>query len=299
MKKRGSSETSDGSGSESLIVQEELVVYGDSMQRPPSAWLRPYHEPQGGVASVTLFVFAERPLDLRVPFSRSQHGLPAEFDFDALDIRQHVRADTPDWFDGFFRKEMRRIARDDLGDAAERLDELEAAYSIGVELEEPSELGYLQACWATATWLCDAGALFVHDPHAIKWHEARSVLALDPLREFDLEHEVTLVFETDGTPGFGNVTHTRGLAKFGRPDVLLFGAEPEDARATAGLLNALALRAALGAPLRANQIVRPANLEPRSLVPYEPGALHPEVNLNNAGLVLDIGGWGLRNLATP
>ena len=266
-------------------------------QHPPSPWLRPYHEPQGGVASVALFVFAERPLDLRVPVSRSRHGLPAGFDFDTLDIRQHVRSDSPDWFDGFFTTEMRHVMEGDLGRAADRLAAMQAAFSVGVKLEEPADLSYLQGCWGAAAWLCECGAEVVNDAGAIRWHAAESVLALDPLRELDIEREVTLVFEIDATPGFGHVTHTRGLAKFGRPDVVLLGAQADDARATAGLLNGLALRAALGAPLRANQTVRLAELAPRQLAPYEPGSAHPEVHLNNDGLVLDISGWGLRELA--
>jgi hypothetical protein len=264
------------------------------MDPRPSPWSRPFFEPQGGVSSVAFFVFAERPLDLGLPVRRARHGLPAEFDFATLDIRQHLRSEAPDWFDGFFTREMRAFAESDLGEATARFDEMKAAYSVRSSIEEPLDLGYLQGCWGAAAWLCECGGALLHDAAPIRWHRAEDVLGLDPLREFELEREVTVVFETDFTPGFGNVTHTRGLAKFGRPDVVLFGAEPEDAPKTGVLLNGLARRAALGAALRANQTVRPGNLEPRRLMPYEPELAHPQVHLNNDGLVLDITGWGLR-----
>jgi hypothetical protein len=236
-------------------------------------------------------------LDLVAPVSRSRYGLPAEFDFASLDIRQHLRREAPEWFDGFFTSEMLTIADLDLGENAECLTDVAAVYSIQLKREEPTDLGYLQGCWGAASWICDCGAKFVHDAAAIRWHSGERIAKLDPLREFDIEHEVAVVFETDPTAGFGHVTHTRGLVKFGRPDVVLLGAEPEDARAASALLNSLALRAARGAALRASQTVGPSTAQPRRLAPYEPDGAHPQVHLNNDGLVLDIRGWGLRALA--
>lgn len=65
------------------------------------------------------------------------------------------------------------------------------ARGICLRLATPrSELGYLQSSWAVASWLCLNGALFVHDPAAIRWHAAKTILELDPLRELDIEHEV-------------------------------------------------------------------------------------------------------------
>jgi hypothetical protein len=77
---------------------------------------------------------------------------------------------------------------------------------------------------------------------------------------------------------------------------VLLGATPRDAHACSILLNALASRAALGAPFAAGQSVAPSGLSTRKLIPYEPGGRHPEVNLNNDGLVLDIHGWELHAL---
>lgn len=258
-------------------------------------WRRPYHAPQGGMASVILFAFAEQPLDLSAPLSRSRHGLPPQFSLDELDIRQHRREEDPQWFDGFFSPELLSMAAADLGDGAD-LSRMRAVCSLRFVALEPADLAYLQGSWAVARWLCDCGAEVVHDAHAIRWHSGADLLALGAARDFDIEHEVKLIFEADETSGFGHVTHTRGLAKFGRPDIVLAGVQPRDARVCGVLLNALARRAALGAPLRAGQTVGPAGLFPRPLLEYEPDGSHPQVHLNNDGLVLDITDWGLSEL---
>lgn len=264
-------------------------------EESPAVWQRPYHVPQAGTASVVLFAFSERPLDLSTPLSRSRHGLPSQFSIHELDIRQHRRADNPEWFDGFFSPDLLHLAALDIGETI-GLSQMTAVCSVRFEVQEPPELAYLQGCWAATKWLCDCGARFVHDAHAIRWHNGANVLALNPLREFDIEHEIKVVFETEETPDFGYTTHTRGLAKFGRPDVVLAGVQPAVAQVCGVLLNALAKRAALGAALRVGQTVAPANLAPRNLIEYEPERRHPQVHLNNDGLVLNVADWGLRDL---
>jgi hypothetical protein len=264
------------------------------MTSSPPLWTRPHHEPVGHTASVILFAFARAPLDLSRALSRSRHGLPEGFDFDTLDISQHERASSPDWFAGFLTPEMQRMAARDVGNEAAQLPLAGTAYGVQIETLEPADLGYLQGAWAAARFFCDCGASLVADAHAIRWRSARQVLGRDPALPFALEEEVSLVFETEPTDDLGHLTHTRGMAKFGRPDVLLLGATPADADVCGSLLNALALRAAEGAPLEAGQSVAPRGLVPRMLRAYEPGGAHPQVHLNNDGLVLDIRGWALR-----
>jgi hypothetical protein len=266
------------------------------MAEAPPTWARPYHQALDRVAKVTLLAFADAPLDLSSPINRSRHGLPLGFDVNALDVRQHLRHEAPEWFDGFFTPAMLRVSEHDLPGLDREYSNLTALYSVRLEFPEPPDLAYLQGCWAFMAWLCECGARFVLDEHAIRWHTREQVLQLDPMRAFDIKNEISVVFETDLTPGFGHVMHTRGLAKFGRPDLVLRGAEQVDAHVGGILLNGLASRAALGAALLEKQTVGPKGLTPRPLIQYEPGRAHPEVHLNNDGLVLDIGGWGLREL---
>lgn len=262
----------------------------------PSTWERPYHEPQGRLATVMFFAFADGPLDLSSKISRSRFGLPSGFDLASVDVRQHLRNEAPEWFDGFFTPEMLSMSRRDLAGLNGEHADWTTAYSLRLQVSEPPNLAYLQGCWGFMAWICASGAKVVLDEHAVRWYGGEQVAQLDPLRPFDIGNEISVVFETDVTPGFGHVIHTRGLAKFGRPDLLLKGAERADAQAGGVLLKGLAQRAALGAAFRENQTVGPNGLAPRALIRYEPGVSHPEVNLNNDGLVLDISRWGLGEL---
>jgi len=264
------------------------------MEASPPIWARPYHEPQDRLANVTLFAFADELLDLSSTISRSRYGVPAGFDLGTLDVRQHQRKEVPEWFGGFFTPEMLSVSKLDPGGLDGEYEDLAVAYSVQLEIPEPPNLAYLQGCWGFMMWLCEIGAKVILDEHAIRWHAGEQIIQLDPLREFDIKNEISVVFETEDTPGFGHVMHTRGLVKFGRPDLVLKGVEPADAEAGGVLLNGLASRAAKGAALRENQTVGPNGLAARHLSRYEPGVTHPEVNLNNDGLVLDIAGWGLR-----
>jgi len=123
-----------------------------------------------------------------------------------------------------------------LGADASRILDATAIYVVKLEVHEPADLGHLQAAWAAAKWLCELGAGFVLDAHAIRWWSTQQVAKLDASRDFDVRNEISIVFETDATPGFGHVMHTRGLAKFGRPDLLLLGAELAEAEACRALL---------------------------------------------------------------
>lgn len=262
----------------------------------PTIWARPYHESQDRLASVTLFAFANDLLDLSSPISRARYGVPVGFDLGALEVRQHLRREAPEWFDGFFTPELLSVSKLDIGGLDGKCVDFTVAYSVQLAVAEPPNLAYLQGCWGFMMWLCEGGVSVILDEHAIRWYASEQVLELDIHRPFDVEREISVVVETDDTPGFGHVIHTRGLAKFGRPDLLLKGAAPGDAHAGGVLLNGLARRAALGAAFRENHTVGPNGLTPRALARYEPGVIHPEVNLNNDGLVLDIAGWGLREL---
>lgn len=261
-------------------------------------WQRPFHQDQAGVADVALFAFAETPLELSSPLNRASCGLPENFDIAALDLRQHLRSEAPAWFDGFFTPSLLHVAELDVATLRQERAKLQVAYSVRFSVPEPRDLSYLQGCWAAIVWLCQLGAKFVLDGHPIRWHLGEQLAELDPLRPFEIKNEIGVVFESDQRPDFefGHVMHTRGMLKFGRPDFVLKGAEREDARAAGILLNGLARRAALGAAFHEGQTLTAGALEKRTFSKYEPGTIHPEVNLNNDGLVLDIRGWGLRDL---
>ncbi|MBL0216760.1 MAG: hypothetical protein IPQ07_23125 [Myxococcales bacterium] len=168
-------------------------------------------------ASVTLFVFGALTDD--VPMSLSRFGVPDTAALELCDVRMHTRDADPRWFDGWRSGSLRNIAKIDLGDGAAVLDEATVLHSITAEISNPADLRYLQTAWALARYLVARGGSVVLDAHAIAFTAGASVPAAGaPL---DVAHEVRIVYETESTrPDQAHAIHTRGMRKFGAPDLI-------------------------------------------------------------------------------
>jgi len=236
---------------------------------------------------VLFLVFAPEELPAELPLSRSRHGVPDGGIPDTLGLRSVAREAQPEWFAGFFAEPMLGRAREALGE--ERLASLLSsrfAHVVSVEQEDPADLGYLQSVWAITRCLCELGAVALLDAHAIRWHAGDAVAASKPAAGLDPDRELSFIFETEPEAGLGHLAHTRGLAKFGRPDLILTGLSPEEATLAGVLLRRLAEECALGARFLPGAT---ATFEgkPIAFESYEPGRDGlPQLNLNNPGLIV-------------
>lgn len=166
-----------------------------------------------------LVSFGSGPLTEGVTLSLSRFGVPSAELIEDLDVRTIARADDPGWFDSWRQGALRAIAVDDLGEQMDELDQADHAHVIVAEPEDPDDLGYLQAAWGMARYLVARGATVVLDVHAMTFHPAAGLPEAGG--ELDVTGEVRLVFE-GGTGGAGgaHALHTRGLRKFGAPDLV-------------------------------------------------------------------------------
>jgi hypothetical protein len=210
--------------------------------------------------------------------------VPATAPAEALELRVHRYPDAAEWFDGWRTGAFRNIAVQQLGDV-ELLDRASCCYSIRVEVEDPPELAYLQLAWAVAAKLARAGASVTLDAAAATWHRRAEVAALSPHRPFTLRHEVSVIAETEPAAGFGHPVHTRGMIKFGRPD-LIAGVPASRIEETGRILNRLARMLADGHVLVPGQRVRFDDHRTVLIAPYAPDRETPDVVLGNDGLLL-------------
>jgi hypothetical protein len=247
-------------------------------------WARPAFQATGSPAAVTLTVFADDDVLGTGPDLQLKGAVPAGAPVAALDVRGHDHADRPEWMDGWRSGALRNIAERDLGDLA-RLDAATCCYSVTVEVDDPADLAHLQLAWAVAAALVRLGAFAVLDVHAVNWLPGPAVAALAPDRPFTVQREVSLTAETAPAAGFGHPVHTRGMVKFGRPD-LIVGVAADDIQHTAQILNHLARMLAEGHVLTPGQQLRFDGERTLRVEPYEPGGAVPDVNLNNDGLLL-------------
>lgn len=210
--------------------------------------------------------------------------VPSTAPVDALDVRLHRHAESPEWVDGFRTGPLRNLAERELPDLR-LLDAATCCYSIQVRVQDPADLTHLQLAWAVATAACRSGATAVLDVFAHDWSSAEAIAGLDPRRPFTVLREISVVAEADPSPGFGHAVHTRGMAKFGRPD-LVMGVPKDQLGEAAEILNHLARMLAEGHLLNPGQQLRIDDAKTLRVVPYVPDGRIPDVRLIGDGLLI-------------
>jgi hypothetical protein len=164
---------------------------------------------------------------------------------DAVVLVARDRADDPGWFTAEVVAPFAELIASDLGaEHAAAALAAEHAYVIEAQVDDPDDLGHVQAAWALAKCVCEEGAAIVIDVYAARAHLGSEVAELAPDRAFDVMHEVTLFFDEvgDGTLAAWSL----GLRKFGRPDLVLVGVTPDGATEAALVLRDVAATLAAG-----------------------------------------------------
>lgn len=211
-----------------------------------AVWSRDHYVVGGGPAEIALIALSSQKLPDPLPVSRKRHGMPDEGTGpDALALVARDRADDPAWFTEQVVAPFAELIAADLGpEHAAAALAAEHAYVIEAQLDDPDDLGHVQAAWALAKCVCEEGATVVIDVYAARAHLGSDVAALSPERAFDVMHEVTLFFDEtgDGTLAAWSL----GLRKFGRPDIVLLGVAPDAATDAALVLRDVAATLAAG-----------------------------------------------------
>ena len=211
-----------------------------------AAWPRDRYAIGGEPARIALLALSSVKLPDPLPVSRVRHGMPDDGDGAmSVTLFTRARAEDPVWFADRFLSQFADLIASDLGPSvATTALAAEHAYGIDAELEDPDDLGHLQAAWALAKCICEEGAAVVIDVNALRAHLGSDVAALAPDRAFDIMHEVSVFF--DELPEGGLAAWSLGLRKFGRPDLVLLGVPPDDTTGAALVLRGLATSLADG-----------------------------------------------------
>jgi hypothetical protein len=198
-----------------------------------------------------LAVFSTGPL-VDEPLSLARFGAPSAEHIADLDVRAIPRAADPAWFDGWRTGALRSIASTDLG-APTALDAADHVHLVIAAPNAPPDLGYLQAAWAVARWMIARGATVVLDVHAHTFWAATAVPA--PAATLDVAREVRVIFETEATrTERAHALHTRGLRKFGAPELVALCGQP-DAAVVGNVIRALAAEVAAGRDLEEPHLI--------------------------------------------
>jgi hypothetical protein len=248
-------------------------------------WPRDNYTRGGGAAEIALIALSSAKLPDPLPVSRGKHGMPDDGDGpESIALVARDRAEDPTWFADQVLAPFTELIATDLGpSAAATALSAEHAYVIEAQLDDPDDLGHVQAAWALAKCVCEEGAAVVIDVYAARAHLGSEIAALAPERTFDVMHEVTLFFEelADGKL----VAWSLGLRKFGRPDLVLVDITTETATEAALLLRDIAATLASGERIEVGDVV--GTPDGRQLTASRFIAeQHPEVAVDGPALLL-------------
>lgn len=245
-------------------------VPGVSPELPP--WSRPRFEPGGAHAVLLYALYGSFPTEA-LAVARDEYrtaGLPA-----GLDVRRIPRGDAASL--PFLGGDLGRVI-------AQGQPELFAAAAAAPEclllkgeFADPATLNYLRDTIGMIAWFFDHGAIAATDPQRLRlydpiawWEELFA-----PLPPKLANHTVIL---SSPEPGGTRWLHTRGLRKFGRPDVSIRQVTPEQQPAVIEMINRLILLQAEGGRVPEGQPIRLAGLPP-GLTCHHAGSLDdPEFN---------------------
>lgn len=184
-------------------------------------WTRDAYQRTNRHAEVLLVCFSAGPLTEGPRLDARRFGVPSQKSVEMLDIRRQERTAEAAIFDGWREEPLRTIAARDLGDDLALLDAADQCHLIRASLPDQPDLGYVQAAWAVARWMCLRGATVVFDGHAVRFHTGEKIMAQPADAPLDIKREVGFVFEPDVDVGAdGHFVHTRGMIKLARPDVV-------------------------------------------------------------------------------
>lgn len=249
------------------------------------AWPRGSYVVGGDAAEVALIALSSVKLPDPLPVSRARHGMPEDGNgAEAVALVARDRAEDPRWFTDQVLAPFAELIASDLGpNAAAAALAADHAYVIEVQLDDPDDLGHLQAAWALAKCVCEEGAAVVIDVYAARAHLGSEVAALAPDRAFDIMREVTLFF--DEQPDGALAAWSLGLRKFGRPDVVLLGVAPDAATEAALVLRDVAATLADGERIEPGDEVSGPDGRVLTAVRFE-AVMSPAVAVDGPALVL-------------
>jgi hypothetical protein len=251
-------------------------------------WKRPKYVEGGGDAHVSIAVFTTREVT-GLTVSRSRHGIVEDAARYDTRIDYFGRDERPDRFEELESPAVLGLAESD-GLEVESLASAQHQMAVELAMPDPPDAEHLRLVWGYVRALCDAvPVLGILDRHAARWWTPAMLQAIPVSAAFDPRREVSVIFETSPRRQFGHVCHTRGLRKFGRPDVILTDLTERHADLAGQVLHELAAHLAIGA------IVEPGDelvlrLGAGKVSAYVAGGNAPQLNLNNRGLVLSSDG---------
>ena len=172
-------------------------------------------------------------------------------------------------------------------EVASRIREVTHAVTVKGEILNPPSLDYLRETLEYLTYLTEQGAVAVYDPLQLRWFTAVEWQTWAERGSiFNPSDHVALLSSPE--PDGGTWLHTRGLLKFGRPDLSVHGVADEEIDLVVKMLDRFINYQALGGVIETGRQVVMQGLE----AVYRPGPIEgcmddPDFNNTHVEIMKD------------
>lgn len=241
-------------------------------------WERKHYVDGGGRPWLFYVIYGN--VDSTAPLSRSVYRSNGPFEgIDVMSYGPDTHPDVPGSFrDGYLWDEF--VAEDPA--SAARVSECDRCIVLRGTPTDATTLNYLRDTIGLITYMLDHGGCAVYDPQMFHWWNPTDWKRrlFDPAAAVPRHHTVVLVSEEDD-PSL-KWYHTRGMRKFGRPDISVRSVPEQLRDAVIDLCNRLIEHQAFGHVVPHGQEVRMASLPAGGII--EHGGDFDDPDFNNVHL---------------
>lgn len=241
------------------------------MSKTIPAWQRPHWQPSDEEILLQFYVFGKFEGGRPPMQEYGSAGLP-----DGVEMNSHHHHALRQWEGYPLDGELGRMLKEDAADAYRAAFDAPQVLVIRGTIKDSQATGYLRDTLGVIAALLDVGGTAVFDPQiaslltADAWRRRYLVPDGAPIR-----HHLLIMRDSEG-PGRSWV-HTRGLRKFGRPDISLRNVPDRDIDKAGILCERMADMQALGAHFKQGQTLETEGL-PDMVAQLGGDLSHPDFN---------------------
>lgn len=216
-------------------------------------WPRPHYRGPGGRPFLFYVVYGSFPQMPALDRAKYRSNGPVP----GLQLSHYGRDKQPDVLDGFRQGYLwDELKRHDPA-LAEVVAAADECMILRGELEDRGDLNYLRDTVGLLTFLLDHGGVCVYDPWMFRWWQpaAWKELIFQSGGAVPRQHVIILTSEEQEDASL-RWFHTRGMRKFGRPDLSVHGVPPPHHVAVIDLCNRFIEFQACGGIIEEGQAIR-------------------------------------------